>query len=128
MVIGGANAGIIGTLTGALSFGIVGGVTSRHNDQDFLLNNVMLWSARGSAIGVVLGAICGVSTAAMLRITLSKNIQGGTGDTLINGYLFGVIGGFIIGTFAGALYGALANKFQPAASIPSTGSNLGASP
>ncbi len=108
MTIGATSAGMIGAISGALSFGIVGGLTSRRNDQDFLLNNLMRWAARGSAIGVVVGAICGVSTAALLGLALSRNMQGMSGDYFFNGYLFGVIGGFIFGTFAGALYGALA--------------------
>jgi hypothetical protein len=127
-ITGATSAGTIGGITGVLSFGIVGGLTSRRNDQDFLLNNVMLWAARGSAVGVVLGAICGVSTAILLGISISKNIRGVTGDYLFPGYILGVIAGFIIGTFVGALYGAFAKKFQPAESLPSTCSGVGASP
>jgi hypothetical protein len=112
-IIGGAWAGMIGAATGAISLGVAGVITSRRNDEDRVFNNVSGWAVRGSAIGVALGALSGLSTAALLGLALNGTIRGITGDYLFNGYLFGVIGGFIIGTFAGALYGALAKRFAP---------------
>jgi hypothetical protein len=128
MIIGGANAGIIGAISGALSFAIVGGVTSRRNDQDFLLNNAMLWSARGSAVGVYWVGSAEWEPQQCLGIALSRNLQVPLEIISLMVICSVSLVDSSLVTFAGVFYGTLAKKFQPESRVPCDVSTFEASP
>lgn len=113
MMVGAAVAMCVGALTGAIALGLVGALTARRNDEGQVFTRATNWAARGSAVGVLVGAASGTTGAALLALALNRNFGAVIGGYLFSGYILGVIGGFVVGTFAGAIYGALNENESP---------------
>jgi hypothetical protein len=126
----------IGAPLGFLSYSIAGLVCCKRQDFCGTFRNVCICASAGSVMGVLLGMVCLGTMLLLLWLLYGYTfppIPTVTGRSpfwtlLLIALFWGGYLGFGLSTFVGALYGALAKKFQPTASSPSTRMGSGASP